>query len=218
MSVKNWSFSYNRERKKEWKQNILDTISLWGAIGLLWFSFLSIIKEHFPEFIQVAVLAGEADNLSASSVVGTNLVKYTMDWWVIALFIFVLWLGYDWPKQYLNRLVLPCRVAGIVIPVAYVVANFERIIDGFIQMAWLYLPHFNSYYDMNLYLGLATANENAVFAFTAICLLLWGLAWFLAYGWKKRILLVVFPVLALVLELVVGLSPVGNGLLYMFFA
>ncbi|MBQ2901494.1 MAG: hypothetical protein IJE49_06550 [Agathobacter sp.] len=218
MSVKNWSFSYNRERKKEWKQNILDTISLWGAIGLLWFSFLSIIKEYFPEFIQVAVLAGEADNLSARSVVGTNLVKYTMDWWVIVLFIFVLWLGYDWPKKYLNRLVLPCRVAGIVIPVAYVVANFERIIDGFIQMAWLYLPHFNSYYDMNLYLGLATANENAVFAFTAICLLLWGLAWFLAYGWKKRILLVVFPVLALVLELVVGLSPVGNGLLYMFFA
>lgn len=192
MSVKNWSFSYNRERKTEWKQNILDTISLWGAIGLLWFSFVSIIGEHFPE--------------------------YSMDWWIIVLFVLVLWLGYDWPKNYLNRLVLPCRVAGVVIPVAYVVANFDRIIDGFIRLAELYLPHFNSYYGMNLYLGVATANENAVFAFTAVCLLLWGLVWFLAYGWKKRVLLTVFPVLALVSELVVGLSPVGNGLLYMFFA
>jgi len=220
MSVKNWSFSYSRERKKEWKQNILDTISLWGAIGLLWFSFISIIGEHFPEYLKVTVEVIDFSKVPVTSSFAPEptYATYTVEWWIIGLFVLVLWLGYEWPKNYLKRLVLPCRLVGIVIPVAYVVANFERIIDGFIRLAWFYLPHFNSYYKMNLYLGLATANENAVFAFTAICLLLWGLTWFLAYGWKKRVLLVVFPVFALVLELVVGLSPVGNGLLYILFA
>ncbi|MBQ8518481.1 MAG: transglutaminase domain-containing protein [Agathobacter sp.] len=193
MNVKNWRFSYSKE-KKEWKQNILDTVSLWGAIGLLWFSFISIIGEHFPEYLE------------------------KVDWWVIVLFAFLLWLGYEWPKNYLKKLVLPCRVAGILIPVGYVLVNLERIIDGFIQLAGIYLPHFNSYYGMNLYLGAGTEKANAVVAFTAISMLLWELVWFLAYGWKKRVLLVLFPVFALVLELVVGLSPVGAGLLYMFFA
>ena len=188
MSVKNWNFSYNGREKKEVKQHILDTLSLWGATGLLWYSFLSIIREHFPEYIE------------------------GLDWVVIGLLLGVLWLGYDWPGKYLRKLKLPCHLAGFFIPVVYVIVNFERVTDGIVRLAWFYLPKWNSYYNQNLYLGEAGNDENAAVAFTAICMISWWLVWTLAYVSKKRILLVVFPVLALSMELLVGISPVENGL------
>lgn len=49
-------------------------------------------------------------------------------------------------------------------------------------------------------------------------MLLWGLIWWLAYRCKKKVLLVVFPILALAIELYVGLSPFGSGLLFALFA
>ena len=192
MNVKKWSFSYKRTEKQEWKQNILDTISLWGAMGLLWYSFSSIIGEHFSEYLPI-------------------------DWKITGLFVFVLWLGYEWPKIYLKKYTIPCHIATIVIPVVYVVFHWEKLLDGFLGLAGIYLPYFNSYYNSNYYLGFASDKANATIAFTVISMLFWWLAWTLAYGWKKRVLLVIFPLLALVLELVVGLSPLGNGLFLAFF-
>ena len=192
MNVKNWNFSY--KGKGEVKQHILDSISLWGAIGLLWYSFLSIIKEHFPEFL--------GDGL---------------DWLVIGIFLVVLWLGSDWPKKYLKRLALPCHLAGLMIPIGYVVANFEKIADGVVDMAWLYLPHWNLYYKTNLYMGMPNQAGNIVIAFTAFCMIFWWLVWTLAYTLKKRVLLVLFPVIALSIELLVGLSPKENGLYFAVF-
>lgn len=190
MSVKNWNFSYNIERKRNLKQNILDTISLWGSIGVLWYSFISIIGEHFPE--------------------------YEIDWWIIGCFTFILWIGYEWPKVYLKKLSILCRLAATAMPVVYIVVNFEKILDGVIRLAWFYLPYFNSYYKTNLYMGMAIENKNAVVAFTAISIVLWWLTWILGYGLKKRVLLVLFPVMALSIELFVGLSPHGSGLWYAF--
>lgn len=196
MNVKNWSFfSSNissKEGKRKVKEHILDTISLWGAIGLLWYSFASMLEEHFPEFLPV-------------------------NGWVTMLFLFVLWLGYEWPKQYLKKLVVPCRLAGIAIPVAYVVVHFQKIVDGFLQIAAIYLPFVNSYYKTSFYLERSGEKEHTVVAFTAICMLLWWMVWLFAYAWKKRILLALFPLMALVLELMVGLSPHGKGLLFMLF-
>ena len=187
MNVKNWSFSSKRIGRQEVKQHILDSLSLWGAIGLLWYSFLSIIKEHFPEIAEV-------------------------DWLVIGVFVFILWLGYDWPKKYLKRYALPCHLAGVALPIAYIVINFERVTDGVVRLATFYLPKWNAYYGKNLYLGMANDKENAVVALTAICMILWWLVWTLAYAIKKRIVLALFAVIALSLELLVGLSPVGDGL------
>lgn len=219
MNVKNWSFFYNKEGKQELKQNILDTVSLWGVIGLLWYSFVSIIGEHFPEFLQIKVLASKINKNPSISYVGEmDYELIGMDWWVISLFVVVLWLGYDWPKQYLKKLVIPCRLAGIAVPVVYVVVNFQKIVDGFWHLAAIYLPFINNYYKTRFYFEPMGQKEYAVVAFTAISMLLWWLVWLLAYGWKKRVLLVMFPLLALVLELTVGLSAQGNGLLCIFFA
>lgn len=192
MNVKNWSFSYKGKGKQEVKQHILDTFSLWGAMGLLWYSFFSIIKEHFLEISEV-------------------------DGVIIGVFLCVLWLGYDWPKTYLKKFALPCHLAGVAIPIAYVLVNFENIVDGVVRLAEVYLPKWNDYYKQNLYMGIASDNENAVLAFTAMCMICWWLVWALAYVLKKRIVLVLFPVIALSLELVVGLSPKENGLFYALF-
>lgn len=217
MSAKNWKFSYKGNGKTEIKQHILDTISLWGAIGLLWYSFLLIIKEHFPEFLEVTV---EIKNISFSQ---TSFARpstyetYGLDWPIIIILLFVLWLGYDWPKKYLKKMALPCHLAGVIIPIAYVLMNFEKVADGVVRLAWFYLPYWNSYYKQNLYMGIASHNENAVIAFTGLCMILWWLVWALSYALKRKILLVLFPVIALSVELLVGLSPRENGLFFALF-
>lgn len=191
--MKKWNFSYKNIGKQEVKQNILDTISLWVAIGLLWYAFLSIIGEHFPEFLPV-------------------------DARVVIPFVVVFWIGYEWPEKYFPKAGFLCRVAGLTFPVLYVLLHLEKVLDGVIRLAWFYLPYFNAYYDSNFYLGIAREEGNSVFAFTALCMLFWGLSWTIAYGWKKRVLLVLFPLMALIIELVVGLSPFENGLFLAFFA
>lgn len=196
MNVKKWNFSYSKREKTEGKQNIMDGISLWVAMGLLWFSFISIIQEHFPAFCETI----------------------TMDWWTIVFFMVLLFLGFEWPKKYLKRLAVPVRVIGVGMPIAYIVANLEKVIDGMKYILDVYLPHVNSYYKTRFSIGQTGEQENAVVAFAAICMVCWTLVWLLAYGLKKRVLLVLFPVIALGLELAVGLSPLGNGLFYILFA
>lgn len=193
MSVKKWNFSYKKIGKQEIKQNILDTISLWLAIGLLWYSFLSIIGDAFPEFLPV-------------------------DARVIVPFLVVFWLGYEWPEKLWKKMGMLCRVAALAFPVLYVFLHLEKVLDGIVRLAWFYVPAFNDYYNSNFFLGVASDDGNSVFAFSAICMLFWGLTWTIAYGWKKRVLLVIFPLLALVLELVVGLAPLDNGLFMALFA
>lgn len=212
MNVRNWKSSSNL------KQNILDTLSLWGSIGLLWWSFLSMIKEYFPEFLRVTVEVRQiVENGSEVTTKFVN-VTYKADYLWIVLFLFVLWLGYDLPKKHLKKWALPCQFAGVLVPVIYIVFNFKKVVDGVIGMSTLYLPYFNAYYQMNFYMGEAKDNANIVVAFTAISMLLWWIVWMLAYAWKKKILLVLFPVVALALELAVGESPFGLGLFLIFFA
>lgn len=219
MSAKKWSFSYKGAKKQEVKLHILDTISLWGAIGLLWCSFLFIIKEHFPEFLEVTVeVAHNLKDMNATSFVGqTTYETYGLDWFVIGIFLLVLWLGSDWPKKYLKKFALPCHIVGALIPLTYVGVNFEKVVDGVVGLAWFYLPHWNSYYEQNLYMGIASNDENTVVAFTAICMILWWLVWTLSYALKRKILLVLFPIIALSVELIVGLSPRGDGLFWALF-
>lgn len=216
MSAKKWSFSYNRGQDLELKQNILDTLSLWGAIGLLWYSFLSIIKEHFPEFLEVIVVPG--DLLSSSNPDLVTFETHQLDWFMIVLLILFLWVGFEWPSKYLKKWALLVKGAGVLLPGIYLAVNFDKVVDGFIGLASLYLPQWNAYYKMNLYLGVATNHENSVVAFTTISMLFWVLVWTLSYLVKKRVLLVLFPVIALGMELLVGLSSEGNGLIVAFFA
>lgn len=217
MNAKNWSLSYKGSKKQEIKQHILDTISLWGAIGLLWCSFLSIIKEFFPEYLEATVEIVNKTDFQTSYAGPPVYETYGLDWLLIGIFLFVLWLGYDWPKQYLKKWSILFHVAGLFIPIGYVVINFEKIVAGIVDLAWFYLPYWNDYYKMNLYMGVPGQEGNSVIAFTAICMIFWWLVWALTYVLKKRILLVLFPVVALSAELLVGLSPKGNGLIIALF-
>lgn len=200
------------------KQNILDTLSLWGAIGLLWYSFLSIIKEYFPEFLKITVSVKQVVEGRDEIHSYLTSVTYKVDYLWIVVFLFVLWLGYDLPRKHLKKWAPPCQFAGVLIPVIYIAANFKKVVDGVTGLSSFYLPYFNAYYQMNFHLGEAKDNANIVVAFTAVSMLLWWFVWMLAYAWKKKILLVLFPVIALVLELAVGESPFGRGLFLMFFA
>ena len=191
MSVRSWSFFSSKEKEKKWKQNILDTISLWAAIGLLWYAFVSILEEHLPISLHL---------------------------WVIVPFVFLLWLGQEWPKQYLGKRSFLCRLAGGLIPVLYIVLQFARFWDGCAQIAVVYIPYVNYYYQTRFTLPDVSVENNSVVAFTAIAMLLWLVVWQLSYRWKKRVLLVLFPVLALAVELIVGLSAHGNGCVCLFLA
>ena len=193
MNVRNWSFFSNKEVRRKAKEHILDTICLWSAIGLLWYAFVSMVGEHFPDFLPI-------------------------DWRMIGLFLFVLWLGYDWPKLYMKKLGNVCRIVGFVIPVVYLISNLQSILNGFYKLLELYLPHVNNYYKTRFFLQAASAEGNQVAAFSLLCMILWCMVWLLAYGWNNRVLLALFPFLALGLELAVGLSPHGNGILIWFFA
>lgn len=122
MNVKNWKCSYNARAKQEVKQNILDTISLWVSIGLLWFSFVSILLEHFPSYLD------------------------GMDWWCISLYVIVLWIGFEWPQKYIKKVSLFCQALGVGIPFVYIIVQLERILDGIVSIANVYLPYINSYY------------------------------------------------------------------------
>lgn len=212
MNVRNWKLSSNL------KQNILDVASLWCSIGLLWYSFFSMIKEYFPEFLRVTV------EIRQEIVNGTEIElkyiteTYRMDYLWIVVFLFVLWLGYDLPRKYLKKFALPCQFAGVLIPVTYIATHFQKVVDGVIGMTELYLPHFNAYYQTSFYVGAAGEKENIVVAFTAISMLLWWFVWLFAYGWRRKTLLVLFPAVALGLELAIGQSPFGEGLFLMFFA
>ena len=193
MNVRNWSFFSNKEVRRKAKEHILDTICLWSAIGLLWYAFVSMVGEHFPEFLPI-------------------------DWRVIGPFLFVLWLGYDWPKLYLKKLGTVCRFGGFAIPVFYFINNLQNISNGFYKLLEFYLPHVNNYYKTRFFLQSASMEGNPVAAFSLLCMILWCMVWLLAYGWNNRVLLALFPFLALGLELAVGLSPHGNGILIWFFA
>ena len=94
MNVRNWKSSSNL------KQNILDTLSLWGAIGLLWWSFLSMIKEYFPEFLRVTVEVRQIVENGSEVITKFVNVTYKADYLWIVLFLFVLWLGYYLPKKH----------------------------------------------------------------------------------------------------------------------
>ena len=212
MNVKNWRFSFDI------KQNILDSISLWGAIGLLWFSFISVIGEHFPTFLQVSVLVSKPQ-MDPMSVVGPeNFEVIGMDWWVISLFVFLLWFGYDWPRKYLKKITAVCRWTGLAIPVIYMITKLTEVVDGMCYLANKYIPLINAYYKERIPSLPGGAEKNAVIAFTALSMLLWAVVWVLAYGWKKRIILVSFPIIGLALELFVGLSPIKEGLFFAFYA
>ena len=215
MSAKKWNFYYDEKKSRFTENNLVDTASLWIAIGLLWLSFLRIIEEHFPTFVKSTTMVYDTDSYMSASLVSKDI---NMDWFVIVLFLVCLWLPVSGflsrQDKTWNRV---CIIAGMVIPVMYIVTKFEKIVPAIQEIANQYLRKFNAYQGTSLAVP-AGKDDFAPLAFTIVLMVLWMLIWAVACLTRKRIVLVLFPVCAIILELLVGLSPKGNGIFFLFAA
>lgn len=212
MSVRNWKSSYSKEEKHSVKEHIVDTVSLWSAMGLLWYASFSMIREWFPDFVEAAILS----DVEGVPVVGSNVRLIQMEWGFILLWLLILWAGSEWPKIYLKRWRLLFSLAGIAMPIFYVYSNAEKIFTGAVAMLQEYLRYWNAYYGTTYFI--AAGNKSyAPMALSVIFMALWWLIWNISYATKKRVLLGLFPVAILVLELIVGLSPMEDGMFFLFF-
>ena len=212
MRAKNWKSFSKIEEKRGLKENIADTISLWCAIGLLWYAAVSIIGEKFPEFIQTMRLA-EVDEVA---ILGTNLVEIKMEWGLIVVFLLLLWVGGDWPKKYFKYGSLIVSGVALFFLGYFIYTNWNQLFAGATAIAKEYIRYWNVYYGSSIFIG-SGDKTYAPMAFSALLMLMWVLVWGIAYASKKRVLLALFPVIMLGLELVIGLSPTGNGLFCILF-
>lgn len=208
MNVSNWNFFYKKEEISI-KERIVDTMSLWGAIGLLWWSFCNILEEVFPMFLAYSAQTEEQGLVTMQTV--------HMDGWLVFLWMIVLWISYDFPEKYVKNHGLLVRGLALMIPLGYAIWHYEKITKGMIAILEVYMPYFNNY-NHTSYSMHGGVPEHMPVACTFAAMVLWLCCWLLAYGFKRKIFLAVFPLFALGLELAVGLSPIGMGLLVWFAA
>lgn len=203
MSGKNWNLYYDTGIKIRKKEHILDMISLWISIGLLWYSFCNILTEVFPRLLKPYEVSG-------GNVSGLRLEVILP--WMVALWLAT---GGVYIKHLLVRIAL--LLVTIAIPIVYFVRNFNKIIQGAIHIGYQYMALFNPYHGTDVSLPTGRMDYTPI-ALTCLLMLLWFLIWMLAKSLKKRVLLIIFPVLAVVAEMVVGYSPKGIEVFLVFLA
>ena len=211
MSAKSWKSFYRKKELRSVKENIVDTIILWCAIGMLWYAAVSMIQERFPFFIEAAIFS----DTEGIPVIAGNFHLIQMEWGMIIPWLLVLWIGSDWLSVYLKKWSLLFKLAGIGIPVIYIAVNAEKVFAGFVAILQEYLLYWNNYYSTSFFVT-SENNSYAPMAFSVLLMFLWWVIWNISYVVKKRVLLSLFPILLLILELIVGLSPQGAGLYALF--
>ncbi len=174
------------------KEHIFDTISLWCGIGFLWYAVYSMIQERFPSFVETGIGSAE-----------------------VVLWLLLLWMGSDWPKTYLKKWSLLCFFAGMAIPIVYTYVHAEALYTGAVGMLQSYLEYWNDYYGAAIFVAGGDIRY-APLTFRLIEVLLWWLLWNVSYVLRNKVLLSFFPVLFLVLEMIVGLSPRGDAIVCIF--
>ena len=172
-----------------------------------------LIEEHFPTFLEITY----QEPVSILSSKWTE-VTTDVDWWVIiAWMILCLWLPNSGFLPVNKNWSLITTIITALVPVWYICANFKKVQTGILAIATIYLRDFNRYQGTNWKVQEGTLGAMPV-AFTAVMMLLWLAIWWLSRLTKKQIGLVLFPLLALFVEFLVGKSPVGMGMFYMFVA
>ena len=204
MKQKKWNFFYKKEEQTI-GEKIINSASMWCVIGLLWWAFCDILTEHYPVSLEIAT------NM------GIGMKPDGVEWqWIIAWLVF-LWVGYEWSDKLPQKVVWMFRGLTILVPIGYGLEQKEVIFEGVLAFLEIYLPQVNAYYQLDLQISGGVAESMPV-AFTFLTMFLWLVCWLLAYGTRKKVLLLLFPLAALGLELAIGLSPVGNGLVAVFAA
>ena len=143
MSAKNWKFFYRKKELRSVKENTVDTVILWCAIGMLWYAAVSMIQERFPFFIEAAIFS----DTEGIPVIAGNFHLIQMEWGMIIPWLLVLWIGSDWLSVYLKKWSLLFKFAGIGIPVIYIAVNAEKVFAGFVAILQEYLLYWNNYYS-----------------------------------------------------------------------
>lgn len=215
MSAKKWNFYYDKNQNPFAISHVVDAVSLWIAIGLLWSSFILIIKEHFPNFVSCVTYVYDLDNYVSPSTVAKTI---GLSWIVIIIFIIVLWLpSSGFISKTEKRLTWIIRVAAIAIPILYICLNMEKMPKGALTIANQYMKLFNPYQGTNHSFPDGTLEYGPV-VFSAGLMLLWLFVWGASKLLKQRVALVLFPLIALLMEFMVGLSPSGSGMALLFVA
>ncbi len=216
MNVRNWNLYSKVKKNIDFRLLVSDNASLWISIGLLWLSFTGIIKEHFGRFLYIENQYQRYDGdlmqyISRTEVDETN-------WWLIFVVVFLLWIPVKSIFPQAKKLVcmLPSLGAAVVLG-GFCLFNWKDIYDGTLSLFKWYLVSFNLYHGVNFQV-MAGYSIKEPTAFTVLMLLLWAAVWGLSKLWKKRVVLVLFPLVALGLELMVGKSPMELGLLLAFVA
>lgn len=197
MRVKSWKLYYRETEYKPLIDKVADTIVLWSCIGLFWLSFFGMVGETFPNFVPQEG--------------GARLG--------ILLWLLLLWLFYEViiPRTSKGKIRLQILVPGIhiILFLGIWLRSRDEISRGWLSIVSTYLKVYNSYYGTSY----PISNRGSLYA-SYTCLLLtcvlWFLLWNLAYGLKKRWILIVFPVIVPLLQLYVGMSPKGVGVSLLF--
>lgn len=204
MKRKEWRFFHKKEEKTI-KEKVVNSVNLWCVIGLLWWSFCDILTEHYPLSLEVTMPLEE------------GMKPDGVEWIRIISWLVFLWIAYEWSDKLPKKVTWIFRGLTALIPIGYGLEQREVISEGILAFLEIYLPQVNAYYQMDLQVS-GGVPESMPVAFTFLMMFLWLVCWLLAYGTRKKVLLLLFPLAALGMQLAVGLSPVGNGLLAVFAA
>ncbi len=215
MSAKKWNFYYDKNQYGFTTNQIVDNVSLWVAIGLLWFSFLRMIEEHFPKFISYEIYVYDTESYSTPSLV-TKAIG--LDWKILILFLVLLWLpGSGFLTGKGKRWSWIFTAGAMAIPILYIVIYAEKISEGMQTIAYLYMKQFNPYHGTNITIPAGNL-ECGPYCLSVILMVLWLAIWGIAKLVKKRVALVLFPLTALLIEFLVGISPAGSSMALLFVA
>ena len=197
MKAKNWKLYYKETEYKPLLEKVTDTIVLWSCIGLFWLSFFSMAGEIFPNYVP----------------------KGWGVYFGIALWQFVLWLFYEViiPRTRKGKIRLQILLPGLhaVFILGIWLKNRAEITREWQYLISTYLKEYNSYYGTSYPLATGFA-VNVSDIFLLLACIWWFLLWNLAYGLKKRWILIAFPIIVPLFQLYVGLSPKGIGVSCLF--
>lgn len=215
MSARKWNFYYDEKENRFTTKHFVNIASLWIGIILLWVAFLIIIKEQFPNFTGYVTYVYDTDSYRQASLVKKMI---GLDWFTLILFMVILWLPNSGflPEKWRKRTIL-CHLCSLVIPVFYTITNWEKVVQGMLSVAKEYITRFNPYNGMNISVPMGTPEHGPV-AFTLLLMVLWMVVWGIAMLTKRKVLLVLFPLIAVFSEFLVGASPTGNGIFVIFVA
>ena len=217
MRRKNWKFYYDKKEKEDGFHSLWEGMFLWIAIAFLWLSFFSMVKECYPQILIIS----EVENVSEiekedllpnprsyvesseeSSKQTTDLEELSLE---------------ETDKQTVENIVFDKITYLEALKNGYleIIKNPKYLQEGFLSIAEVYIQDWNAYYGTNYIVFDATGNYMPQ-AFFIVTIFLWLVVWGNAHLLRKRIFYAFFPLAILMMQFLVGRSPNGVGILYLF--